>query len=401
MPDSQSGRRSSAGRVLLALALLLTAGAAVWWFVLRDSPAAPAGPAAPPGSSARAVSAITVERGSFPVTVTALGTLRSLGSVEIRPQIQGRLTAINFEEGQRVSAGDVLARLDDNTQQAQLAQANAQLTQSQAQLTNARSDLQRYEDLVRASNISRQQLENQRQLVSQYQGAVEAARAGVEEARARLAYTVLRAPTDGIIGLRNVDPGNIVSSGDDAPITTLDALDPISVVFALPQRHIRELRRLMPDSPPTVRVISGDGDEMLASGRLSALDSALDTDTGTLSMRARLPNAAGALYPNTFVNVEVVLRTLDNVVLAPLPAIVHGDEGNHVYVVNDDGIVSRRSVELGPRDDRRAVVDSGLESGERVVVDGVDRLRDGTEVRVVRSALPGEAEQRVANDGAS
>lgn len=409
MPQSSSPRPFRVGRLLLVLLLLLVTAAALWWFFIRtdaegdgDSASTAGGP---PGG-APAVSAVGVTRGDFLVTVSALGTVRSLASVEIRPRVEGELIAIEFQEGERVEADQVLARLDDRTYQAQLAQANAELLQGQAQLASARADLERFQQLARNSNVSRQEIENQRQLVRQYEGAVEAARASVDNARVQLDYTVIRAPGDGLIGLRNIDPGNIVSAADDDPIATFTALDPISVVFSLPSYYLPRVReRLDSAQAAEVDIVSADGEQPLAEGELSSIDSLVNESTGTVRLRASMPNEDGALYPNAFVNVELTLETLEDVLLVPEVAIQHGDSGNHVYVVNEDSTVSRRAVRISHTSDLEAVITEGLQGGDQVVVDGTDRLRDGAPVRVVSSALPGEPyrapEGREGNESAS
>lgn len=394
MPQSSSPRPFRVARLLLALLLLPVIAAALWWFFIRadttDERESNAAASAPPGG-APAVSAVVVSLGDFPVTVSALGTVRSLASVEIRPRIEGELVAVEFQEGDRVEAGEVLVRLDDRTHQAQLAQANAELVQRQAQLESARADLERFQRLAGNSNVSRQELESQRQLVHQYEGAVESARASVENARVQLDYTVIRAPGDGLIGLRNIDPGNLVGPGDDDPIATFTALDPISVIFSLPSHYLPPLRTLLASERAAgVDIVSADGERTLAEGELESIDSLIDASTGTLRLRAGLPNEAGTLYPNAFVNVELTLETLDDVLLVPEVAIQHSDDGNHLYVVDESGTVSRRAVRVSHASDLEAVVTKGLQAGERVVVDGTDRLRDGARVRVVSAALPGE-----------
>lgn len=397
MPHPSSTRRT-AGRTLLWLLLLVVVVAALWWFFMRDTdtPENTQGPGAMGGASA--VSAIAAQKGDFPIILSALGTVRSLSSIEIRPRVEGELVSVDFQEGEAVEKGQVLAHIDDRTYQAQLAQANAELTQNQAQLATAREDLTRYENLGRANNVSRQDLETQRQLVRQYQGAVEAARASVQDAQVQLDYTTIEAPASGIIGLRNVDPGNIVSTGNDDPIATLTALDPISVIFSLPSQYLSQVRDNMQNARMNVEILEGNGMDTIATGELTSMDSAINTDTGTIRLRARINNENKTLYPNAFVNVELTLTTLEDVVIVPETAIQNGENGNYVYVVGEDNRVSQRPIEMTSSDDTRAVIASGLDAGERVVVDGVDRLRDGASVNVVSNQLPGET---AADDAAA
>lgn len=391
MPHPSSTRRFTLKRVLFWLLLLIVIAVALWWFFIRepqDDSQTRSGPGAMGGATA--VSAMAAQKGDFPIMLSALGTVRSLSSIEIRPRVEGELISVDFQEGEAVEKGQVLAHIDDRTYQAQLAQANAELTQSQAQLATAREDLSRYENLSRANNVARQDLETQRQLVRQYQGAVEAARASVQDARVQLDYTTIEAPASGIIGLRNVDPGNIVATGDEDPIATLSALDPISVVFSLPSQYLAQVRGNLREAPMRVDIVDGNGLDTLAHGELTSMDSAINTDTGTIRLRARINNDNEALYPNAFVNVQLTLTTLENVILVPETAIQNGENGNYVYVVSENNKVAQRPVEVSTSDDMRAVIASGLEVGERVVVDGVDRLRDGASVNVVSNQLPGE-----------
>ncbi|GHC31809.1 resistance-nodulation-cell division (RND) efflux membrane fusion protein [Kushneria pakistanensis] len=396
MSHPSSTRRLSARRVILWTLLLLIALAALWWFFLQNTADTDGDPSSQPGmpGGSVAVAAVTAQRGDFPVTLSALGTVRSLSSIEIRPRIEGELISVDFEEGQRVKKDQILAHIDDGTYQAQLAQANAELTQNQAQLATAREDLKRYENLSRANNVSRQDLETQRQVVRQYQGAVEASRANIQSARVQLDYTTLRAPADGIIGLRNVDPGNIVATGNDNPIATLTTLNPISVVFSLPGQYLARIRASLQQGRMMVSVMDDNAATPLARGELTSIDSAINTGTGTVRLRARMDNDDEQLYPNAFVNVELTLTTLENVVIIPETAIQNSESGNHVYVVDDNDTVHQRSVSVGASNDLRAVIESGLDADERVVVDGVDRLRDGASVKVVSNRLPGEEDAK-------
>ncbi|ARS51479.1 efflux RND transporter periplasmic adaptor subunit [Kushneria konosiri] len=387
-----STRRIAIKRVLFWTLLVLIGLIALWWLFLRDNSDSEGNTAQDSGMPRAAVAAVTARQGDFPITLSALGTVRSLSSIDIRPRVEGELVSVDFQEGQRVDKNQVLAHIDDRTYQAQLAQANAELTQNQAQLATAREDLKRYENLIRGNNVSRQDLATQRQLVRQYEGAVAASRASVQDARVQLDYTTVRAPAGGIIGLRNVDPGNIVSTGDDSPIATLTSLDPISVVFSLPGQYLSRVRNSMQQGPMRVSVMDDSATDTITRGELTSIDSAINTDTGTVRLRARLDNNDEQLYPNAFVNVELTLATLENVVIVPETAIQNSEAGNHVYVVDDSDKVHQRSVTVGASDDLHAVVDSGLKVGERVVVDGVDRLRDGASVNVVSDHLPGESD---------
>ncbi|WP_106478461.1 MdtA/MuxA family multidrug efflux RND transporter periplasmic adaptor subunit [Phytohalomonas tamaricis] len=343
------------------------------------------------GGAATAVAAIAAEQQDFPIYLTALGTVTPLHSIEVRSRVEGELVAVNFEEGQYVEKGQTLAQIDARGYQADLDQAQAQLKEDQAQLASARQDLARYQKLIKSNYISRQELETQQQLVKQYEGAVEADKASIQNARVSLDYTTVVAPVDGIIGIRNVDPGNVVQLGDENPIATLTQLDPISVIFSMPSKYLASLRqRQLAGEDIDVTALNSDETQTLSSGTLTSIDSAIDTATGTIRMRARFDNDATTLFPNEFVNVRLTQQTLHDTVVVPETAIQTSQDGTYVYVVGADNKVTRRAVTLSASDDTHAAVASGVEAGEQVVVDGVDNLRDGASVRVVSHSLPGD-----------
>ncbi|WP_353979080.1 efflux RND transporter periplasmic adaptor subunit [Salinicola endophyticus] len=372
--------------LLLLLALVVLAGVA---YRLLLSPADKATPPAGAGAPATAVAAVSASRGDLALRLSALGTVRPLRSVDIRTRVEGELTEVAFDEGDRVEKGQLLARIDPRDYQAALAQAKGQLRQNQAQLASAREDLARYQKLISTNYVSRQELEQQRQLVRQYEGSVAADQAAVDSARVQLDYTRITAPFSGVVGIRNVDPGNIVQLGDSDPIVTLTQLDPISVIFSLPSRYVDTVRaRLAAGEHPAVNVTGPDGQTV--NGQLTSVDSRIDSATGTIRLRATLDNPGG-LYPNAYVDVSLISQTLRDRVIVPEPAIQTGQNGDYVYVINADDSVSRREVEVSASEGYQSAIASGLEAGERVVVDGVDSLRDGAKVRVVSDALPGES----------
>ncbi|WP_280561402.1 MULTISPECIES: efflux RND transporter periplasmic adaptor subunit [unclassified Chromohalobacter] len=383
-------------RLWIALLIVVLIALALWWIPDWQSDDQSNGaPASAGGEStgeerSTAVAAIEARRGDLEITVGALGTVRSLSSIDVYPRVEGELLTVDFEEGEHVEKGQRLATIDPRDYQAQLAAAQGQLVQDQAQLKSAREDLERYESLAQSQSISRQELEQQRQLVRQYEGAVSSDRADIESAQVQLDYTDITAPNAGIIGIRNVDPGNLVSSGDDDPIATLTQLDPISVVFSLPSQYVPTLReQLAAGDSPSVSAITV-GDERL-EGQLTSIDSQIDTATGTVRLRARFDNAVGRLYPRAFVDVRLTVNTLHDRVIVPAPAVQTGQDGLFVYVVGDDGTVTRHDVVVSASEEHRSALASGVSAGERVVVDGIDSLSDGAKVRVVSNALPGEA----------
>ncbi|WP_110709966.1 efflux RND transporter periplasmic adaptor subunit [Salinicola sp. CR57] len=402
--SSTSSRPRRPLRWLWWLLLILVAVSVAYYFVGRnDAPEGNDGSPGQPGAGgmpATAISAVAASRGDLPIELTALGTVRPLSSVAVRPRVEGELISVDFEEGQTVQKGQRIAQIDPRDYQAQLDQAKGQLAQDQAQLASAKEDLARYEKLIETNYVSRQELEQQRQLVRQYQGTVASDQASVKSAQVQLDYTDITAPIAGVVGIRNVDPGNIVQLGDDEPIVTITQLDPISVIFSLPSRFVDIVRgRLVAGDHPAVNVTDTDGETH--SGQLSSIDSNVNSATGTIRLRAILDNPTGGLYPNAYVDVSLVSQILRDQVIVPEPAVQTGQEGNYVYVVKDDDTVTRRDVTLAATQNSQSALSSGVEAGERVVVDGVDSLREGARVRVVSDALPGESSDEVmdAADG--
>ncbi|WP_277811921.1 efflux RND transporter periplasmic adaptor subunit [Chromohalobacter canadensis] len=387
-------------RLWIALLIVVLIALAMWWIPNWQNDDQPSdAPTNASGDRSTAVAAVEAQRGDLEITVGALGTVRSLSSIDVYPRVEGELLTVNFEEGEHVEKGQLLATIDPRDYQAQLAAAQGQLVQDQAQLESAREDLERYETLAQSQSISRQELEQQRQLVRQYEGAVASDRADIDSAQIQLDYTDITAPNAGIIGIRNVDPGNLVSSGDDDPIATLTQLDPISVVFSLPSQYVPTLReQLASGDAPSVSATTV-GDERL-EGQLTSIDSQIDTATGTVRLRARFDNPADRLYPSAFVDVRLTVNTLHDRVIVPAPAVQTGQDGLFVYVVGDDDTVTRHDVDVSASEDHRSALASGVSAGDRVVVDGVDSLRDGAKVRVVSNTLPGEASASSTADDA-
>lgn len=397
MPSSSSPRSRHTLRWVVIFVLVVIAAVVAYRFFSGDKNT-PANQNGMGGAPATAVSAIAASQGDLPIRLSALGTVRPLASIAIRPRVEGELIEVNFEEGEMVQQGQVLAQIDPRDYQAQLDQAKGQLAQDQAQLASAREDLARYEKLIQTNYVSRQELEQQRQLVRQYEGTVASDQASVQSAQVQLDYTRITAPITGVVGIRNVDPGNIVQLGDDDPIVTITQLDPISVIFSLPSRYVDTVRaRLAAGDKPSVSVTGTDGETF--SGELTSIDSNINSATGTIRLRATLANPEGGLYPNAYVDVSLVSQILEDRVIVPEPAVQTGQDGNYVYVVNDDDTVSRRDVTLTTTQGTQSAIASGVDPGERVVVDGVDSLREGAKVRVVSDALPGESSDEVDETG--
>lgn len=370
--------------LVLVIAVLIVIGVA--WFTHRDDSSSTADS---PHQSGDAVSAMAATQEDFPVYVSALGTVTSLATVNVVPQVEGTLESINVNEGDYVRRGDLIARIDDRTSNASLQQSQGELAQAQAQLNNARQNLERNRQLYSRGAISRQTFDDQRDQVNQYQGTVDAQQAAVRNARANLSYTAITSPVDGVVGVRNIDPGNLVSSGSSSPLMTITQLDPISVVFSLPTSYRQKIATRLKQGV-VVNVFESGEKQQLAQGRLQSIDSQIDSDTNTLRMRAHFDNANTALYPGQFVNVQVELTRLPNAVVVPETAVQSAQDGSFVYVVGEDNKVQRRKIVEQATSAERVAIASGLKEGEQVVVDGVDRLRDGATVNVVSHSLPGD-----------
>lgn len=366
-------------RVLTVGLALIVLGVFVWWLVAdankREMPRGMGGPQ--PVGVAKAV------KGPIDVTINALGTVTPLATVSVRPQVSGQVARFSFREGQMVTAGDVLAEIDPRTFQAQLDQAKGQLARDTAQLTNARIELKRQRALMAANATSQQNLDNQIATVKQYEGTVVSDAANVKVAEVNFGYTKVTSPIAGRAGIRQVDVGNFVSAGQTTPIVVVTQLQPISVLFTVPEDNVRAIVARF-NSGEAMQVDAYDRSQTtkLATGRLTAVDSYVDTTTGTVKLRALFDNEDGLLFPNQFVNVRLLVDTLQDQVVIPAAAVQRGAGGNYVMVVKADHTVTMRAITLGVQQDDRVAVTAGLNPGETVVTDGADRLRDGGTVTI-------------------
>jgi len=328
-----------------------------------------------------------VRLGDAPVTITALGTVTARQQATVRPRVDGLLLAVDFSEGTVVKAGDTLARIDPRPFEAALAVAQGQLEKDLAQLEIARTDVQRYKKLLAEDSIAGQQVDAQIALVKQLEGTVAADRGAVATARLNLSFTAITAPIAGRTGLRQVDPGNMVRASDTTGLVVLMEVQPITVVFAVPQEDLPEVMARFRDRKARGEIpaeaLDRDGRTVLEKGRVLAIDNQTDPTTGSTKIKAQFDNQANRLYPGQFVNVRLLVDTLKAVLLVPPSAVQRGTQGAFVYVVSDDKTASVRPVQLGPASDERIVIASGLTSGETVVIDGADKLRDGSLVTTV------------------
>ena len=337
-------------------------------------------------------------QGDFPVYYKALGTVTALNTVSVRGRVDGELVKVAFEEGQKVKAGDLLAVIDPRPYQIALQQAQGTLAENQAQLKNAQIDLDRYRGLYAEDSIAKQTLDTQEALVNQYKGTLQGNQAAVNQAKLNLDFTNVRAPISGRLGLRQVDVGNLVGSSDTTALVTITQTQPISVAFTLPENELPTVVQRF-RAGEKLRVEAWDRAEtrLQAEGVLQSLDNQIDTTTGTLKFKARLGNDKETLFPNQFVNVRVLADTLRNVVLVPTPAVQFGTAGSFAYVMDGDDKVTIRNLKVGPNDGTNTVILEGLASGDRVVLEGTDRLRDGSKVLVVgdTNAVPSSPSEQL------
>ena len=362
----------------LVVLLIVIAGGAyeiVGW--MRSS--APTARGQPPQS----VGAATIGTGDIRVVVNALGTVTPIATVTVQTQIDGQLTEVAFTEGQTVKKGDFLAQIDPRPYQLLQAQYEGQLARDQGVLAQAQVDLARYQKLAEQNSIARQQYEDQIYIVQQDEGTVKLDQAQIDQQKLNVIYCHIVSPVTGRVGLRLIDPGNYIQTSNSTGLAVVTQMQPITVIFPVPEDDLPEILPQM-NAGTTLQVAAFDraNVKQLATGRVIALDSQIDTTTGTVKVRAQFDNPDSALFPNQFVNAQLLVKTLHDVVVVPTAAIQRGAPGAYVYVINADDTVSVRPIKLGPTDGPTAAVTSGLATGERVVIDGTDRLRDGAHVIV-------------------
>lgn len=315
------------------------------------------------------------------ITINALGTVTSVATVTILSQISGRVMRINFHEGQIVKEGDLLVEIDSRPYELALSQWQGQLKHDEALLADARIDLARYQKLAATNAIPEQQLDTQAWLVKQYEGTVVSDQAQVDTAKLNIAYCHIVAPVNGRVGLRLVDVGNYVSPTNTTGIVVLTQLQPITVVFPVAEDNVPQvLKRLHANAVLPVTAYDRSGTSKLATGKVIAIDSQIDTTTGTLKIKAQFANDDETLFPNQFVNVQLLVDVLQGATVVPTSAIQRGASGAFVYLVNSDDTVTAQPVKLGPSSGDHVAVSSGLAPGDRVVVDGADKLHDGAKV---------------------
>ncbi|MBV9201830.1 MAG: MdtA/MuxA family multidrug efflux RND transporter periplasmic adaptor subunit [Alphaproteobacteria bacterium] len=387
-PDGSVSRRPRRSWVRGLFWLVLVAAvitAAVWYLSRpqtepRENGRGQSGAPIPVGVS-------PVVKGDMPVSLSQLGTVTPLATVTVKTQISGYLVQVAFREGQMVNKGDFLAQIDPRPYQVALEQAQAQLAKDQALLKNAQVDLQRYNTLVAQNSIAKQTRDTQVSLVAQYEATVKADQAQIDAQKLNLTYCRIVSPVTGRVGLRQIDPGNYVQTSDPNGIVVVTQLQPISVIFTLPEDELPEvMKRVRAGAVLPVSAYDRTGSTELAKGKLDTVDNQIDTTTGTVKLRAIFDNDEDALFPNQFVNVKLLVDTRHDIEIAPSSAIQRGAPGTFVYLTKPDRTVAVQKVKLGPSDGQRVAVLSGLQAGDNVVVDGADRLRDGAKITVASAA---------------
>lgn len=409
----QRSRRSKVIGSVIAIAVMAALGGLAWHLTHPAAGAAgaggapgaggrpgggggPGGPGGGRGGPATTVGVATATKADIPVVLDALGTVTAAASVTVRAQVSGILQKVLFKEGQMVKAGDVLAQIDPRQFDMALLQASGQRQRDEAQLDSAKLTLARYQTLLTQDSIARQDVDNQAALVKQLEGTVMTDRAAEGTARLNLGYAKVVSPISGRVGLRTVDAGNLVSSGDAAGIAVVTQLSPIDVQFAVPQDRVPDVQQRVAagDTLPAI-ALDRTRSETLDSGSFSALDNLVDVQTGTVRAKARFGNTKLALFPSQFVNVRLELRTIKDAVMVPVTALRHGSKGDFVYVLNSDRTVTQRAVTRGEATVELVQIKTGVAAGEKVITEGADRLKDGGKV-----VLPGDKPAGGAGAGA-
>ncbi len=345
------------------------------------------------------VLAIDARTADVPVYLDGVGTAKALNTVTVRAQVDGKLISISFTEGMEVPKGYVLAKIDPATYQAQYDQVVAKKAQDEAQLANAKLDFERYTRLVATNAINKQQLDTQRALVNQLEAQVKFDQAAIDNARAILSYTDIVAPIAGRTGIRMVDEGNLVRAADTAGLVVITQIQPISLMFNLPQQELPEINRGLAEGQLPVDALGPDGKTPVDTGKLLVVDNQVDQTTGTVKLKAEFPNAQLQLWPGQFVNVRLLVDTLRQVVVVPTAAVQRGPNGTYVYVIRDNETVTVRPITVTQQDDQQAVIATGLAPGERVVTTGFARLSEGANVTVASAEEAGQMNQG-GRDGA-
>jgi multidrug efflux system membrane fusion protein len=387
--DQKIGKARGGRRIVIFAGFLLIAAAPLYWFVERRGPnPATATPRAPDV----AVNAAAATRNDVPVYVSGLGTVQAIATVAIRSQVDGKIQEVLFTEGQHVKKGDVLVKIDPRLFQAALDQAKAKKAQDEAQLISAQKDLDRFSTLVAKNFASQQNVDQQQAKVDQLKASIVADDGAIESAQAKLDYCIITAPTDGRVGVRQVDAGNIVHASDQASLVTLTQNQPSAVLFTLPARLLESVRDAMKRGPVAITAYDQDDKRLLSSGTLLLVDNVIDQATATIRLKAIFANADEALWSGEFVNARVLLDTRRNSLTIPTAAIQRGPQGLFTWVVTSEGTAEMRALKAGPASGNVTIVESGLADGDRVVTDGQYKLKQNAPVTITTPQLAGSGD---------
>jgi membrane fusion protein, multidrug efflux system len=388
--EDQKKREARGGRrVVIFAGCLLVAVAPLYWFAERR-PSNPA--AATPRAPAVAVSAAAATRNDVPVFVSGLGTVQASATVAIRSQVDGKIQEVLFIEGQHVKKGDVLVKIDPRLFQAALDQAKAKKAQDEAQLISAQKDLDRFSTLVVKNFASQQNVDQQQAKVDQLKASIVADEGAIESAQTQLDYTIITAPTDGRVGVRQVDAGNIVHASDQAALVTLTQNQPSAVLFTLPARLLDSVREAMKRGPVEVQAYDPDNKRLLSTGTLLLVDNVIDQTTATIRLKAMFANQDEALWSGEFINARLLLDTRRNSLTVPTSAIQRGPQGLYAWVITPEGTAEMRALKAGPTSNNLTIVESGLADGDRVVTDGHYKLRQNIPVNITTPQLAGSGD---------
>jgi multidrug efflux system membrane fusion protein len=399
-PEKRTARKTVLW-IVVVLAVVLAVVVGVRW--LRKPNAQPAGQTqsgqgggrrggagGDPSQRSTPVAVAPVQQRDVPVYLEGLGNVQAFYTVTIHSRVDGQLMQVNFREGQQVRKGQELALIDPRPFEVALSQAEATKYKDQANLENAQRDLQRYADLYKQGVIAQQQYNTQQSVVAQTEGLVRADDAAINSAKLNLVYCHIKSPIDGKVGLRQVDPGNMVHASDQNGLLVITQLQPIAVMFTLPEDNLRTVTQQIPRHALEVQAWNRDDTQQVATGKLETIDNQIDPNTGTFRLKAVFDNRDNALYPNQFVNARIQVRIEKNALTIPAAAIQRGQQGTYVYVVKQDKTVDSRPVEVALTEGTLSVISKGVNAGELVVTDGQEKLQPGGKVEPQRTAPPGK-----------